>query len=93
MNLTNLAQVMKLTVPLAFDGYTECNDCMQDMKITSIHVFTPIMRQKSAKIQYLMTQYGLQAGLIKFRKKGEEATMKELSQLHSLDIFTTLDAC
>jgi hypothetical protein len=41
---------------------------------------------------YLMVQYNLKPGLRKFGSRGEEATVKELSQLHIMDTWTPMEA-
>ena len=44
------------------------------------HTFVTLMH-------YAMTQYGVKAGLKKFKEKGEEAVVKEFTQLHMRDTF------
>ncbi len=41
---------------------------------------------------YLMVQYNLKPGLRKFGSRGEEAAVKELSQLHIMDTWTPMEA-
>ncbi len=41
---------------------------------------------------YLMTQYNLKLGLRKFGNRGETAAMKELMQLHVMDMWTPMEA-
>jgi hypothetical protein len=40
---------------------------------------------------YLMVQYNLKPGLRKFGSRGEEAAVKELSQLHIMDMWTWME--
>ncbi len=40
---------------------------------------------------YLMTQYNLKPGLTKFGKHGKTAAIKELMQLHVMDMWTAMD--
>ncbi len=40
---------------------------------------------------YLMTQYNLKPGLHKFGKKGTEAAVSELTQLHVMDTWKVMD--
>ncbi len=41
---------------------------------------------------YLMVQYNLKPGLRKFGSREEEATVKELSQLHIMDTWMPMEA-
>ncbi len=41
---------------------------------------------------YLMVQYNLKPGLRKFGSRGEEAAVKELSQLHIMDTWMPMEA-
>ncbi len=41
---------------------------------------------------YLMTQHNLKPGLRKFGNRGETAAMKELTQLHVMDMWTPIEA-
>jgi hypothetical protein len=41
---------------------------------------------------YMMTQFNLKAGLQKFGKKGASAAMKELTQLHIIDMLRAMDS-
>ncbi len=41
---------------------------------------------------YVMTQYNLKPGLIKFGQRGQTAAVKELMQLHIMDTWTPLQA-
>ena len=41
---------------------------------------------------YLMTQYNLKPGLRKFGNRGEAAVVKELTQLHIMDMWTPMEA-
>ncbi len=39
-----------------------------------------------------MTQYNLKPGLRKFVTRGEKAALKEMTQLHIMDMLTPMDA-
>jgi len=41
---------------------------------------------------YLLTQYNLKLGLRKFGAKGENAALKEMTQLHIMDTWTPMEA-
>ncbi len=41
---------------------------------------------------YLMTQCNLKLGLRKFGNRGETAAVKELTQLHVMDMWTPMEA-
>ena len=40
---------------------------------------------------YILTQYSLKASLQKFREKGQKATMKELQQMLTSEVFGEVD--
>ncbi len=48
-------------------------------------------KHKVAVWGYLMTQHNLKQGLCKFGKKGAEAAVLELTQLHVMDIWKVMD--
>ncbi len=41
---------------------------------------------------YLLTQYNLKPGLRKFGARGETAALKEMTQLHIMDMWTPMEA-
>ena len=43
-------------------------------------------------VEYILTQYGLKQGLAKYGKQAEEATKKELTQIHNMNAIKPLDA-
>jgi hypothetical protein len=52
-----------------------------------IHPDKHIDKQYVLVAHYIMTQYSMKAGMRKFKKRGEDAISKELSQLHYQDTF------
>ncbi len=52
---------------------------------------TTMSKDKIKVWVYLMTQYNLKPGLKKFAKCGEMAAVKELMQLHIMDMWTAMD--
>ena len=55
-------------------------------------VMCTTLEEELGVMAYLLTQYNLKPGLRKFGKRGEKATLKEMTQLHIMDTWTPIEA-
>jgi hypothetical protein len=89
---SQLGRMTKEEQLLATTASTSLKEMVDDVTHDIDRDFGIMSEDKMIVWAYLMVQYNLKPGLRKFGSRGEEAVVKELSQLHIMDTQTPMEA-
>ena len=83
VRMTNEERLVAMTVTTTSKPFVD--DVMHQVD----RVMCTTSEEELGVMAYLLTQYNLKPGLRKFGAKGEKAALKEMTQLHIMDTWTS----
>ncbi len=93
LKASQLARMAKEEQLLATTASTSLEELVNDDVMHNIDRDLCMTSEDEMRVwAYLMVQYNLKPGLRKFGSRGEEAAVKELSQLHIIDTWMPMEA-
>jgi hypothetical protein len=92
LEASQLAQMTKEEQLLAMTASMSLKEMVDDVMHDIDRDLCMTSEDKMRVWAYLTVQYNLKQGLRKFGSRGEEAAVKELSQLHIMDTWTPMEA-